>query len=89
MALGATRECVARMILRRGFLLIAAGLGAGALLALALGQLVSSFLYKVRPTDLWTYMGVGAGLVAVGLIASVLPARRAASIDPMQALREE
>jgi predicted permease len=89
MALGATRQSVAQMILRHGAMLITAGLGAGILLALLMGQLVTSFLYEVRPTDLWTYVGVGISLVAVGLVASVLPAHRAASIDPMEALREE
>jgi len=89
MALGATRQSVAQMILRHGAVLIAAGLGAGILLALAMGQLVSSFLYALRPTDFWTYIGVAISLLAVGLLASVLPARRAASIEPMQALREE
>lgn len=89
MALGATRQSVARMILQHGAMLIAAGLVAGILLALLMGQLVSSFLYEVRPTDLWTYVGVGISLIGVGLVASVLPARRAASIEPMQALREE
>lgn len=89
MALGATRQSVARMILQHGAMLIAAGLVAGILLALLMGQLVSSFLYEVRPTDLWTYVGVGISLIGVGLVASVLPAHRAASIEPMQALREE
>jgi MacB-like periplasmic core domain/FtsX-like permease family len=89
MALGATRQSVAQMILGHGAVLIAAGLGAGILLALAMGQLVSSFLYALRPTDFWTYIGVAISLLAVGLLASVLPARRAASIEPMQALREE
>jgi putative ABC transport system permease protein len=88
MALGATRQSVARMILRQGTFLIAAGLGAGILLALAAGRLVTSFLYQVPPTDAWTYVGAIVSLLAVGLLASVLPARKAASIEPMRALRE-
>lgn len=88
MALGATRQSVARMILRQGVFLIGLGLGAGILLALAGGRLVTSFLYQVPPTDAWTYIGVIVSLLAVGLLASLLPARKAASIEPMQALRE-
>ena len=89
MALGATRQSVARMVLRQGAILIALGLGAGVMLALATGQLVSSFLYDVRPTDLWTYVAVSMSLLAIGLLASLVPANKAASIDPMQALRED
>ncbi len=89
MALGATRKSVARMILRQGAILIGLGLGAGILLALATGHLVRSFLYQVQPIDLWTYVAVSASLLAIGLLASLLPARKAASIEPMQALRED
>jgi putative ABC transport system permease protein len=88
-ALGATRQNVARMVLREGATLIAVGLGAGILLALATGHLVTSFLYQVRPIDLWTYVAVSASLLAIGLLASLLPARKAAAIEPMQALRED
>jgi len=89
MALGATRQNVARMVLRQGATLIAVGLGVGILLALATGHLVTSFLYQVRPIDLWTYLAVSASLLAIGLLASLLPARKAAAIEPMQALRED
>jgi len=89
MALGATRGDVASMVLRQGTALIGLGLGAGVLLALATGHLVGSFLYQVRPTDLWTYVAVSVSLLAIGLLASLLPARKAASIEPMQALRED
>ena len=89
MALGATRQGVVKMVLQHGAVIIGIGLGAGMLLALAVGQLVRSFLYQVRPADLWTYVAVSVTLLAIGLFASMLPARRAASIEPMQALREE
>ena len=89
MALGATRQSVAGMVMRQGAVLIGLGLLAGVLLALALGQLLSSFLYQVRPTDLFTYVGVVVSLLAVGLVASLVPVQRAASIEPMQALRED
>jgi len=89
MALGATRTSVAQIVLRQGTVLIGLGLAVGVVLALAMGQLVRSFLYQVQPTDLWTYAAVSVSLLAVGAVASLLPARRAASIQPMQALREE
>ena len=89
MALGATRRSVAQLILRQGSLLIGSGLAAGLLLALGMGRWVKSFLYQVQPLDRPTYAVVAFALVAIGLIASILPARRAASIEPMQALRED
>jgi predicted permease len=88
-ALGATRQNVARMVLRQGSILLGLGLGVGVLLALATGRLVRSFLYQVRPIDFWTYVGVSVSLLAIGLLASLLPARKAASIEPMQALHED
>jgi predicted permease len=88
MALGATRQSVAGMVLGQGAILIGVGLGAGILLALATGQLLRSFLYEVRPIDFWSYLGVSLSLLAIGLLASLLPARRAASIEPMRALRQ-
>jgi putative ABC transport system permease protein len=89
MALGATRQSVANMVLRKGAVLIALGLVGGIVLAMAVGRLVKSFLYQVQPTDLWTYLGVSVSLLAVGLLASLVPARKAASVEPMQALRQD
>ena len=89
MALGATRASVARLVLRQGSLLVGVGLAAGLVLAFAAGRLVRSFLYQVHPLDAWTYASVALALVLIGLAAAFLPARKAASIDPMQALREE
>ncbi len=89
MALGATRTSVARLILRQGIILIGAGLGAGLLLAFATGRLITDFLYQVKPLDAWTYVAVALALPVIGLTAALLPARRAASIQPMQALRED
>jgi len=88
MALGATREGMARMILRQGGILIGTGLAVGLVLSALLGQLVRSFLYQVPPLDPWTYAGVVLVSVPVGLLASLVPALRAASIEPMQALRD-
>ncbi len=89
MALGATRESMARMILRQGSILIGTGLAVGLGLSVLLGQLVKSFLYQVPLIDGWTYAGVIVLSLLVGLAASLLPARRAASIEPMEALREQ
>ena len=89
MALGATRTSVAQLVLRQGIVLIGAGLVAGLVLAFAAGRLIAGFLYQVKPLDAWTYIAVALALPAVGLTAALLPARRAASIQPMQALREE
>jgi predicted permease len=89
MALGATRASVAQLVLRQGSLLIGVGLVVGLLLALAFGRLIKGFLYQVQPLDASTYVAVALVLTAIGLVAAFIPARRAASIQPMQALRDE
>jgi len=89
MALGATRSGVAKLILRKGSILIGAGLGVGLVLAFITARLIKGFLYQVQPLDVWTYVAVALTLLAIGLLASFLPARRAASIQPMEALRTE
>ncbi|MGP8252890.1 MAG: ABC transporter permease [Terracidiphilus sp.] len=89
MALGATRASVAQLVLRQGSVLIGVGLAAGLIMAFAAGRLVKSFLYQVKPTDISTYLCVAAVLAMVGLVAALIPARKAASIQPMQALRED
>ena len=89
MALGATRGSVANLVLRQGSILIGAGLAIGIVLALMLGRFIKSFLYEVKPVDASTYFAVVVVLTAIGLIAALIPARRAASIQPMQALRDQ
>jgi putative ABC transport system permease protein len=89
MALGATRLGVARMIVRQGSILIGAGLATGLVLSVLAGRLMKGVLFEVEPLDAWTYIAVAIVLSFVGLISALIPARRAASIQPMQALREE
>jgi ABC-type antimicrobial peptide transport system permease subunit len=89
MALGATRVSVAQLVLRQGSVLVGAGLGIGLVLAFATGRLIKSFLYQVQPLDMGTYAAVVLALAVIGLTASLLPTRKAASIEPMDALRED
>jgi putative ABC transport system permease protein len=89
MALGATRTSVAQLILRQGSVLIGAGLGVGLVVALATARLIKDFLYQVPALDIWTYVAVAVMLALIGLVAAFLPARRAAMIQPMEALRTE
>ncbi len=89
MALGATRGSVATLILRQGSILIGGGLVVGLGLAVVTGRLIKGFLYEVKPLDAGTFVGVAVALTVIGLVAAMIPARRAASIQPMQALRDE
>ncbi len=89
MALGATGRQVSTLFLRRGLLLAIAGVAAGLVLALALTRLLSELLYEIESTDQSTYAGVAALVLGVSLLASYVPARRAAKVDPIEALRYE
>jgi putative ABC transport system permease protein len=89
MALGAGRANVTGLIVREGSLLAAVGLGVGILGAAFVGRLMARTLYGVASIDPSVIASVGVLLFATALLASYLPARRAASIDPMQALRTE
>lgn len=89
MALGAEGRDVLAMILRQGLALIGLGLGAGFAASLLLARLLISLLFEVRPTDVATSSAVALLLAMVALLACYLPARRAARVDPMIALRHE
>jgi len=89
MALGARPKDVLEMALRQGLRLTLVGVAIGATGALALTRAMRGLLYGVSPTDPFTFAGVVLVLAVVALLASYLPARRAAKIDPMAALRYE
>jgi len=68
---------------------VGVGLAVGIAVGLYAGRLVESFLYGVKPVDAWTYAGVVIVLLAVGSMAALAPAIRAAGVEPMKVLREE
>jgi ABC-type antimicrobial peptide transport system permease subunit len=88
-ALGAQRWGLWLLVLRQGVVLVVVGGAAGVVGAMAVTRLLDSLLYNVRPIDPTTFAAVAAMLVAVGVIACLLPARRAMRVDPMVALRCE
>lgn len=89
MALGAQQREILRMILRTGFVLIAAGIAIGLIASYALTRFLASQIWGVSATDPWTFGVVVALVVITGLAACLLPARRAAGVDPLVALRYE
>ncbi|MFW6198253.1 MAG: ADOP family duplicated permease [Acidobacteriota bacterium] len=88
MALGASRPRLVRAVLRQGLVKVGVGLGIGLALAVALGRTMGSVLYGVTPTDGPTMIGVAACLGAVAVAAALVPAWRAARLDPVRAMRE-
>jgi putative ABC transport system permease protein len=89
MALGATGAGIVRHVLARGALLAALGLACGLAGALALTRLLRTLLFHVKPVDPLTFVTAAAALAAVSLVAAYIPARRAARLDPVAALRAE
>jgi predicted permease len=89
MAVGARRQQVVWMILKDSLLLTAVGVAMGIPLAMLLGRMLTASLYGVKPLDAVSYVLAVAGVTAVALAASAVPARRAASVDPMTALRTD
>jgi predicted permease len=89
LALGAERNAILGMILKSGLLLVMMGIIPGLVAALLLTQLIADLLYGVSPSDPSTFLSVSMVLVAMAVLASYIPARRAAKVDPMVALRYE
>jgi putative ABC transport system permease protein len=88
-ALGAQYGDVLTLVMRRGALLIGAGLAIGAAATLALGRAVSGLLYGIKPTDPPTFLAAALVLAGVAMLATYVPARRAARVDPLVALKYE
>ena len=87
MALGATRGDVLSLVVRQSLLVVAAGVAVGFPLALAGARFIRTFLYGLTPTDAGTLLGATAVLLSAAAIAAYIPARRAAHVDPVVALR--
>jgi len=89
MALGADREGVLRMVMRRGLLLALSGIAAGLAITLAATPQLAPLLYRVSPADPVSIAGAALFLMVVAVLASLIPALRATRVDPMVALRQE
>jgi predicted permease len=87
LALGAAKADIARMVLHRSLTLVTAGVALGLAGAVAVTRVLGAFLFEVKPTDPATFVMVATLLAAVALLAGLLPARRAARVDPLVALR--
>jgi len=88
-ALGASRASILRLVMTRGMRLILLGIGAGVIASLCLTRLAASQLYEISATDPTTFASIAILLAVVALIACYLPARRAARIEPLTALRRD
>jgi len=88
-ALGAQQQSLTGMFVRHGLMLTGVGVAVGLFAAIILMRLMSSLLFKVSPVDPVTYGAVSVGLVATAWLASYLPSRRVATVDPVESLRAE
>jgi putative ABC transport system permease protein len=88
-ALGASRGGIARLVLSRGLLLAGSGAAIGLILAALVARTMQALLYGVTVSDLASFAAATAALFVVALLASYLPARRAAAVDPASTLRSE
>ena len=88
-AIGSSPRDVVSLVLREGLMMAMAGVAVGIPAAYAMTRTFAALLFGVKPTDLFTYVASASGLIALALAASYVPARRAASVDPIVALRTE
>ena len=89
LALGAQKRQLIWLVMRRAVVILAAGSAIGLALSLAAAQIISNMMYGVRSYDAITLSAATVLLAVTGLLASYVPARRAANVDPMQILRAE
>jgi ABC-type antimicrobial peptide transport system permease subunit len=89
MALGASRSNVLHLVLRRGLLLACIGIAAGALASVFATNLIQEALFEVKPLDGYVFLVVAAVLLSVSTVAALIPAIKAASVDPLRTLREQ
>jgi ABC-type antimicrobial peptide transport system permease subunit len=89
MALGARRGEIVGMVIRQGMVVALTGIAAGIAAAYGLTRLMATLLYDVKPTDPSTFTAVVIALTATSLLASWVPALKAARVDPLRALRYE
>src|SRR5262249_26754881 len=89
MAIGANPGAVARLVLQQGLKVTLIGIGIGVGLSLLASQVIQTQLVGVSARDPWVYIGVSLLLAAISLFACYVPARRAARIDPLRALRQD
>jgi ABC-type antimicrobial peptide transport system permease subunit len=89
MALGARTQTLTGMFVRQGMRLTGIGVAFGVITAIVVVRLMSSLLFKVSPMDPFTYVAVCAGLLVPAWLACYVPSRRAAAVDPVEALRAE
>ena len=89
MALGAQRAALTRRYIREGLLLTVTGVIGGVAVAFTTMHLMSSLLYHVSPVDPWTYFVATVSILIIASIATYMPSRKAAIVDPVHALRAE
>ncbi len=89
MALGADRRRVLELVIRQGLAPVVAGVAVGLVGAFAIGRFIESLLFEVSASDPLTFVGVAGVLLVVGALACYIPARRAAGVTPLRALRYE
>jgi putative ABC transport system permease protein len=89
MAIGAEARDVQRLVLREGLVLVIAGIAVGTVAAFASTRFLIGYLYGVSQTDSLAFVAGPAVLIAIAIVAAYLPARKAASTNPLEAIRSE